>query len=60
MYCELFSCLVDVKVVMEKKNVRVCLVVVEVRFVGCYLSGGPSSVYGEGCPSCFGCFVEVS
>ena len=23
MYCELFSCLVDVKVVMEKKNVRV-------------------------------------
>ena len=38
-YCELFSCLVDVKVVMEKKNVRVCLVVVEVRFVGCYLFG---------------------
>ena len=39
MYCELFSCLVDVKVVMEKENVRVCLVVVEVRFVGCYLFG---------------------
>lgn len=39
MYCELFSCLVDAKVVMEKKNVRVCFVVVEVRFVGCYLFG---------------------
>lgn len=39
MYCELFSCLVDAKVVMEKKNVRVRVVVVKVRFVGCDLFG---------------------